>query len=46
MVVPEMEPRLLGSLGMTSNAIVLAEYDYRVAPLGTHSNYVCQPQGA
>jgi FkbM family methyltransferase len=47
-VVLEMEPRLLGSFGTTRDSIValLAEHDYRVAPLGGHSNYVCHPDCA
>jgi FkbM family methyltransferase len=46
-VVLELEPRLLASFGTTSDSIVsfLADHDYRVAPLGGHSNYVCDPGG-
>lgn len=44
-VVLEMEPHLLEGFGATPDSILtlLAGYDYRVAPLGGHSNYVCRP---
>ena len=44
-VVLEMEPRLLESFGTTRDSLValLTEHDYRVTPLGGHSNYVCRP---
>jgi FkbM family methyltransferase len=46
-VVLELEPRLLTSFGTTSDSVVafLTDHDYRVAPLGGHSNYVCHPVG-
>jgi FkbM family methyltransferase len=44
-IVLELEPRLLSAFGASTDAILalLAAYDYRVAPLGGHSNYVCRP---
>jgi FkbM family methyltransferase len=44
-IVLELEPHLLSGFGESSASIVtlLNAYDYSVAPLGGHSNYVCRP---
>lgn len=44
-IVLELESRLLSAFGASTEVILalLAAYDYRVAPLGGHSNYVCRP---
>ena len=44
-IVLELEPRLLNSFGATRESVhaFFAEYEYRVSPLGGHSNYVCRP---
>jgi hypothetical protein len=44
-IVLEMEPHLLESFGTSTDSLLafLAAYDYRVAPLGGHCNYVCEP---
>jgi FkbM family methyltransferase len=45
-IVLELEPHLLEGFGATTASILtlLAGYDYRVSPLGGHSNYVCRPE--
>jgi hypothetical protein len=47
-VVLEMEPNLLAGFGASPDSLVsfLGAHDYRVAPLGGHSNYVCHPGAA
>ncbi len=45
-IVLELEPRLLESFQTPLHGVstLLADFDYTLAPLGGHSNYVCRPR--
>jgi FkbM family methyltransferase len=47
-IVLELDPHLLAGFGATPDSILalLSACDYRVVPLGGHSNYVCRPGAA